>query len=191
MDADGNRWFEGLQAFAAAEHGAHPVPCRDTLPLKARWERRIVGAGFCHWLKHDAPGYQRERACFAGLKGWERDPYVVFTSSDAGLAAAREILGDTPDRVACLRPRELERWLAQAPDPEYRWHIHTWSYFARPDREMMRIASRYPLAGGESFWMHREGTFCGRLMGQGADHLWKWDGKEPVLLDGATRERVS
>ena len=77
------------------------------------------------------------------------------------------------------------------PELGYRWHVHTWSFFAGISPEVADRAKQYPLGEGESYWLHEEGTMCGDLFGRGGGHLWKWDGREPVLLEEAIEQWVS
>ena len=123
----------------------------------------------------------------------EEDPYIVFTSTEPGLVAAREILEDTePGSVLFLRPKEFEDWVKIQPDAEYRWHVHYWSYFRTEEAEAdAALGEAYPLKKGERFWIHCEGTMCGELFGRGADHLWLWNGSTPVLLEEGINMWVS
>ena len=127
----------------------------------------------------------------AELQNFEKDPYIVFTSESPGLVAAREILRKGPANIVFLYPDEFTEWLKDNPDPEYRWHIHTWSFFAPVDAATAKKAKKHPCSEGESLWLHKEGTMCGHLFGRGGDHLWKWNGREPELLEEAVNQWVS
>jgi len=115
----------------------------------------------------------------------------VFTSTEPGLVAAREILEEGYDTISFLYPEEFTEWLAVNPDPDYRWHVQTWSYFTSVDAVTIEKTKKYPLGDGESYWLHREGTMCGKLFGRGGDHLWKWNGTEPVLLEECINQWIS
>ncbi len=83
--------------------------------------------------------------------------------------------------------------ITESPDEEHRWHVHFWSFFldeAQPG--FLKIGCRkYPIPTSCVYWQHIEGTMWGRLAGRGVDHLWKWDGAEPVLLEEALTHWVS
>jgi hypothetical protein len=128
---------------------------------------------------------------FADWENWEKEPFIVFTSEQPGLVAAREILEDESERIAFLYPTEFVEWNKSHPDENFRWHVHTWSFFAPLDSETKKKATQYPLAAGETYWLHKEGTMCGPLFGRGGDHLWKWNGNEPELLQECLNQWVS
>ena len=127
----------------------------------------------------------------AEFQNCEKDPIIVFTSERPGLVAAREILRKGPANIAFLYPDEFTAWLNNHPGPDYLWHIHTWFFFAPVDVETAKKAEKYLCSEGESFWLHKEGTMCGQLFGRGGDHLWKWNGREPKLLEECVNQWVS
>jgi len=105
--------------------------------------------------------------------------HVVFTSTEPGLAAAQEILLEQSMPFTGLYPAEYRQWMQLHPDVNHRFHVHLWSHFIEsPDMDH----SLYPLQPNEQYWLHTEGMMCGPKFGRGAEHLWKWDGKYPVLL---------
>lgn len=191
MKNEGQKWFQELTAYVAACRATRPIAHRDSLVAADEWQCRIIGGSLISWIEEGGPRLIQERAVLARLKNWEKDPFIVFTSEEPGLIAAQEILGEESARVAFLTPAEFSSWLTSHPDPEYRWHVHRWSYFAPLDQETRKKTAKYPLAGGESYWLHKEGTMCGQLFGRGGDHLWKWDGKDPSLLAECLNHWVS
>ena len=56
---------------------------------------------------------------------------------------------------------------------------------------MAKKVENYPIGSGESYWLHKEGTMCGESFGRGGDHLWKWNGSQPVLLEESINQWVS
>jgi len=191
MKEEGTNWFDGLKAFVAACRASRPLLNREDLSTAEEMQCRIIGGSLITWLQKHGPRLLQERAVLAGLENWEKDPFIVFTSEQPGLVAGREILDDGPSTIAFLYPDEFTEWLKYHPDPEYRWHVHTWSFFAPLDVETGRRAKKFSLAAGESYWLDKEGTMCGQLFGRGGDHLWKWDGNEPVLLQEFINQWVS
>lgn len=191
MKQEGTNWFDGLKAFATSCRVKHPLIDRGDLSTADEMQCRIIGGNLISWLNEHGARLLEERAVLADLKGWEKDPFIVFTSEQPGLVAAREIIEDASDTIVFLRPAEFSEWLKDHPDKEYCWHVHTWSYFAPLGAETEKKADEYILEAGESYWLHKEGTMCGQLFGRGSDHLWKWNGKEPELLQEALDQWVS
>ncbi len=176
-------WFNDLKSYTTECRRHNPLPCRDRLSLAEEMQCRIIGGSLLEWLQNYGPHILQERAVLAKLHDWSKDPCIVFTSEQPGLIAASEILHVCKPTITCLLPEEFTRWLNIYPDPDYRWHIHTWSYFATLDVVAVQKARQYPLTAKESYWLHKEGTMCGSLFGFGGDHLWKWNGSEPTLLE--------
>ena len=191
MQQQGKDWFNELKRFVGERRTKHPIANRDDFKAEDEMQCRIIGGGLIAWLEDHGPQFLQERSFLAKLKGWEKDPFVIFTSTEPGLVAANEILQEDPANIAALYPDEFTQWLKDNPDPDYLWHVHMWSFFETPDSAMQEKAKEYPVAQGESYWLHREGTMCGPLFGRGGDHLWKWDGDEPVLLQECINQWVS
>jgi hypothetical protein len=191
MKTEGTTWFEGLKAYVAECRAERPIKDRNDLSLAEEIQCRIIGGSFISWLRKHGLRLIQERTVLAEREQWENDPFIVFTSEESGLVAAREILEDDIGKIVFLYPAEFEDWAKRHPDGDYRWHIHTWSYFAPLDPATKHKAAQYPLAAGETYWLHKEGTMCGRLFGRGGDHLWKWNGKAPMLLQERLNQWVS
>ena len=191
MKTEGTKWFKDLKAYIAECHVRRPIMDRDNLSAAEELQCQIIGGSLNSWLRKYGPPLLQERAMLCDVGGWEKDPFVVFTSEQPGLVAAREILEDDPGTIAWLNPTEFEDWNQIQPDKDYKWHVHRWSFFAPMDPETKKKAELYPLVAGESYWLHKEGTMCGPLFGRGGDHLWKWDGREPVLLQECINQWVS
>ncbi|NLB54396.1 MAG: hypothetical protein GX811_01270 [Lentisphaerae bacterium] len=191
MKEEGQNWFNDLREFITDCRKKKPINDWDNLSVEADSQSRIIGGCFVDWLEKHGPSLLKERAFLAKLNNWEKDPFIVFTSDEPGLVVASEILEEGSDSIACLYPDEFTFWLKKHPDPEYRWHIHTWSYFLPLDKETKKKTKTFPLAAGESYLLHREGTMCGELFGRGYDHLWKWNGEELVLLEESINQWVS
>lgn len=185
-------WSRGLREFIAN--------CRQKLPYRARkdfrdaeeWQCRIIGGSFISWLRQHGPNLIQERAFFADYEKLDKEPIIVFTSEESGLVASQEILEGDSSRVLPLYPAEYARWLDKRPDEKFQCHIHTWSYFTELDEDAFdRAQKSHQITDGETYWLHKEGTTCGPAFGRGGDHLWKWDGEKPVLLEEAFNQWVS
>lgn len=192
MNAEGQNWFNGLKRFAGECRAKRPVVSRDDLTVAEEMQCRIIGGSLIAWLQNYGPLLIQERAMLlAPYKDMEKDPFIVFTSEQPGLAAGREILGEDHATIVSLYPAEFTEWLLKHPDPEYRWHVHTSSFFTDVDAETAKKAEKYTVSPGETLWLHKEGTVCGELFARGGDHLWKWDGHEPKLLEECVNQWVS
>lgn len=191
MNDQGRKWFDELKTFAAECRERNPLGSRDEFAATDYSQYRIVGWSMIDWLDKHGPRLLAERAMLAHLNGWEKDPFIVITGKRSGLIAAREIVVKYPPVIVCVDPDEFKEWSKSHADEEYRWHVHMWSYFTELDRDTAQRAKQYPLAEGESYWLHEEGTMCGPLFGRGVDHLWKWDGTTPTLLEEAFNHWVS
>ena len=191
MKADGKKWLRGLKRFIRECREKRSLPNRNALSAMEEIQCRIIGGSLIAWLREHGPRFIQERAVEAELQNFEKDPYIVFTSELPGLVAASEILSKGPANIVFLYPDEFMEWLKDNPDPDYLWHIHTWSFFAPVDADTAKKAEKYPCSEGESLWLHKEGTMCGNLFGRGGDHLWKWNGREPELLEEALNQWVS
>jgi hypothetical protein len=191
MDEAGTKWFDELKVHTTLCRKRRPLALRDNLTPAEEMQCRIIGGSFISWLQKHGPRLLQERAVLAPLQNWEKDPFIVFTSDQAGLVAANEILEDTPPTIVFLYHEEFTRWTKAHRDAGYRWHVHTWSFFTAPDADVTKRAAKYPLQAGETYWLHKEGTMCGPLFGRGGDHLWKWNGQEPELLEEGFNQWIS
>jgi len=188
-----NSWFANLRQEATDLRKRIPLPSITDLSGAQEWQRRIIGGSVVAWLEHHGPAFLRERQVLHKLMSVDSDPGIVFTSNIPGLLAAQEIIEDDGQGVVYLHEKEFQRWLRKNPDREYRWHVHFWSFFREPiDKKFVaRFTQAYPLGKGSSYWQHSEGTMWGVLAGRGGDHLWKWDGVEPQLLEEAVQTWIS
>ncbi|MFN9367532.1 MAG: hypothetical protein ACK6CT_02015, partial [Planctomycetia bacterium] len=67
--------------------------------------------------------------------------------------------------------------------------VNHWSWLKTnvPSRREAEFA-RHPRAAAEAYWLHRAGT-AGAGVADGRDcHLWKWTGRQAVLLEAFVRE---
>ncbi len=183
MNEAGTKWFDDLKSHVSECRRHRSFACRDSLSLVEEMQCRIIGGSLIGWLNTYGPRLLQERSVLAAHQGWEKEPFVIFTSEEAGLIAANEILAGSISTMAFMYADEFSSWATSHPDIDFRWHVHTWSFFAALDAVTLQRAARYPLLEGENYWLHREGTVCGPLFGRGGDHLWKWNGEVPMLLE--------
>lgn len=189
MDVEGQIWFDDLRSFIAARRVERPITPRDRLDIEAEMQCRIIGGALIPWLERYGPRLIRQRGALSAVMGVEKDPFIVFTSTEPGLVAADLIVGENA-RVLYLYPDEYQTWLAQRPDERFRWHVHYRSYFREADASFDPALDDYPLAPGESYRIHTEGTMLGTSFGRTADHLWKWNGTEFTILMECFREAI-
>jgi hypothetical protein len=175
-------WFAALRELAAG-----PLPSVGSLSPGEERQRRIVGGSLIQWVQVHGPDFLAERAALAELLGIEPDPFVVFVSTLPGLIAAEQILGRDHPRVVAVAPEVFEAFLRDHPDPAARYHVHLWSLFdcAPGEAVLSRARTEYPIADGETYWVHLEGTDWAENAGRGGEHLWAWDGAELLLLQEA------
>lgn len=123
----------------------------------------------------------------------EPEPIIVFTSDVPGLVAAQPIVGSDHERIVFLLDSEFDALPLKPLDPTYRWHVHYWSRFRTElDAEFLaRARAKHPLPNGHSYWQHSEGTMWTINAGNGGDHLWRWDGQTPELLEAAMTRWVA
>ena len=187
MHETGQKWFAKLNAAVTHLREANPLPSREQFDDADEWRCRIVGSSLLHWLEDIGPTFLQERSVLCTALEIEPDPFVVFTSDTPGLVAAQEILGTDNEKITFLSGREFEAWLYGSPDESYRWHTHVFSQFRDTlESEFQQSAKeQYPVPIGVAYWQHSEGTNWAALAGKGVDHLWKWDGEKPELLEEA------
>ena len=192
-------WLAGLrQRVADSRCGpgpAGPAGCAGS-PAAAAAERMILATHLSLWLDHDVPSLmeQRRKACLV-----DADPYpvIVITTSPVGIAVVDEaivrgepVVASVRDQLVAVTEREYRDWTKSHPDPEHLVHLNHWSWVKTsvPAARRDEFAA-FPLAAGESFWLHRTGTtgcgperrFC---------HLWRWSGTTAVLVRPFIAERV-
>lgn len=180
----GDEWKARLRAFFVDESGRDEIPPREELTDAQEMQCRIVGGALIAWLERHGPRMIQERSVLRAV-GFEPNPLIVFTSNVPGLVAAREILGEQPERVVYMTEARFRDFLRANPDPRYIWHVHHWSLFPpQLEAEFLEAArSGYPIADGCQYWQHVEGTLWGPSCGLEIRHLWQWDGAEPALLE--------
>jgi hypothetical protein len=93
--------------------------------------------------------------------------------------------------VVYLHKDPFTSWIEAHPDPEFKWHVHFWSYFCDFQAGSCENKAKYELADNETLVLHKVGSMCGPLFGRGCGHLWKWDGDELTLLEEGYDQWVS
>ncbi len=168
-----------------------PVPPRESLSPLEEAQCQVLGGHLLRWLTDWGPALLQQRAVFSKLQGWEPDPVVCFHSVMPGLVAAREILPDDAGRIVCGLPIDFES--APIRDDEFVFHVEIHSLFSLvvPAEVTPEVRSRYPLAEREDCFLHRDESVLGPVFARGANHLWKWNGQELILLEEAIETWVS
>jgi len=177
---------------ALAEHSKqgleeHPLPARATLSAADDMRCQITGDTLLDWLRKYGPPMLQEREVLRDSFEVETDPAIVFISTIPGLVAGLQILGVKQERVFFSTPERFASFLKRYPDDTNRWHVTYECYFFTPEepKDLALAKQKYPLQPGEEYWLHREVSTLAPLFVRGGEHLWKWDGKTPVLLEEA------
>ena len=188
-----NDWFGNLRQEVSGFRERIPLPPATNLSDAHEWQRRIIGGSLIAWLERHGPAILRERQVLHKLMDVDPTPGIVFTSNIPGLLAAQEIIEVDSQEIIYLHEKEFQDWLKKNPDPEFKWHVHFWSFFRDPvDKKFAsKYKKAYPLNKELFYWQHSEGTMWGALAGRGGDHLWQWDGVEPKLLEEGFQSWIS
>jgi len=178
-------WQSAVAAHFERERADHPLPSRDRLSATEEFQLRIVGGSLVNWLERYGPQMLKEREFLRELNDVDSSPDIVFISTVPGLVAANEILDPRPPSIFFFSQEEFSLFLKENPDPTFRWHVTYTSYFHELlDADILaRASQKYKLRSKEEFWLHRESSMLGQLFGRGGDHLWKWNGRKPALLE--------
>lgn len=186
------RWLEGLRRFAAARRAAEP-PRSPGPAAQAAAERSIIGAALATSLAE----LDAVRAVRRSLPAADPFPAIVLTTSAVGIAAAEEMLASTPElaaladgRLVAVTELEYRLWCMRSPDEPFSHHVNLWNWVktAVPRQRWGEFAA-HPLAAGEAYWLHRTGRAGAGPLDARACHLWKWNGRQAVLLEPFVPER--
>ena len=180
-------WTAELRKHIAECRAKRPLTPRKSLSAAEEWRCRLVGGALMRWMKETGPRFLQERSVMCKTLGIDPEPFIAFTSDAPGLAAANQVIGADNPRADFLFEDEFQSCPARLTDPGYKWHIHFWSYVSPTldPKVEAEARARHPIADGCVYWLHREGTLWAANAGRGADHLWKWDGEKPELLEEA------
>ncbi len=163
------------------------MPSRESLTSIQEQHCRIIGGTLLSWLKHHGPQFLKERFVLSKILRIDPEPFIIFTSDIPGLVAAQEVIGQGATQIGFMLEEEYASSALLRTTPEFRHHIHIWSFF-RPVVEPVfetKARVKYPLPKGCVYWQHNEGTMWADHAGRGAEHLWRWDGHELELLEEA------
>jgi hypothetical protein len=160
------KWQQKLLRYERTCRTSRPAVNQKSLPKQGRMQCTIIAGALAKQLHN-----------LQKLADYNR--LLVFTSTEPGLVAARRILHGQSPPCCCLSPEEYRQWMQFHPDINFQFHAHLWSHFV----EHPGITNcRFSISANEDYWLHTEGMVYGPKFGRGADHLWKWDGEKPVLL---------
>ena len=178
-----------LLSFAKRQREDRPIPDAKEL-TEENWQRRIIGGSLMTWLDQRLSGILAERRTLR-VFDFDQKPVVVFTTTPPGVAAARDILGESEENFVYLLREEFEHWKENHRDSGFRSHIHCWSYFDNPSPELHEdLVDAHPSVPPDHLRFHRTGDMWGPNCGVFADHLWQWTGENMELLLEAYSEGV-
>ncbi|UCD66304.1 MAG: hypothetical protein JSW69_01355 [Deltaproteobacteria bacterium] len=177
MKHDPQVWFRKLKSHVGNRRASNPIPNRENLSRSQVLQLHIIKGSLLSLLNNLS-------AALSSQSGFRREvPCIIFTSHDAGLAAASEIKQDRKLPLISLYPDEMSSFLQVFPDTKHKHHIHIWSHFLEDlDNHTPLLTENYPIAEKEKYWLHVEGIMCGPQLGRGTEHLWRWDGNQLKLL---------
>lgn len=187
-------WQEAISAHFQQERATKALPSRELMSKAEHAQRQIIGSSIHAWLKEDGPRLLMEREAFRGpFDIWDSEPVIVVVASIPGLVAASEILSANPKRTFYFTVNAFKTFLQQNPDPDFLLHVtYDSQMFEVPlEGPEAKTWKDHPLAPHERYWIHAESYTLGPLNGQGWEHLWKWDGEQPVLLKQSVSHWVS
>ena len=171
--------------------GVLAIPPRQSLPPEGEAQCQVLSGHLIRWLSEWGPQLLEERAVLSSLQGWDKDPLICFQSDLPGLVAASEILGDEPAPVVW----GLSSDFASLPtrDDEFRYHVELRSTFTPVSPEVVAtvLRQKHPLSSSEAYFLHRDENILGPLFAREAHHIWKWNGRELMLLEEAFEKGVS
>lgn len=195
MNEATKEWLEGLRARAAAQE---PSTSEDVSAHETSAERMILAAQLSLWLTSFDD-------CLASRRAWldealpegDRDPAIVVTTSPVGMAVADELTraGSLPARslvreLVAVSERTYRLWCIAHPDPKQLHHVNVWNWIKMkvPEQRHAEFA-RHPLRPGEAYWLHRAGIAGAGSADRRDCHLWKWTGRQAVLVEAFITER--
>ena len=186
-------WQSALTECFDLECSAQPLPERAQLSKAEEYQCRSLGGTLIAWLERHGPRLLQEREVLRHSFEVESDPAIVFTSTAPGLVAAKQILDPRPASIFYFLADAFTSFLSRHPDPTFQWHVVYSSHFTEqldPDA-LARAVAKHKLRSTERFWLHRESSMLAQLFGRGGDHLWKWNGRKPTLLEEGFNAWVS
>jgi hypothetical protein len=187
-------WQAKIKAYFHEVYAAKVLPSRELMTKAENCQRQIIGSTIHAWLTDYGPKLLAERELIRGpFDAWDSEPVIVITSTVPGLVAACDMLSSDPTRVFYLTNEAFKVFHEQHPDPEFQWHVTYESRISEVPNSGPGSKSwgEHPLAAHECYWVHTEAYMLGPLFGQGWEHLWKWDGEKPVLLQQRMNNWVS
>jgi hypothetical protein len=198
MRTDTLDWLTGFRDFAAAQPIHHRPTVGTGSPEERSAERMILAAQLATWLTGIDDVLAARRAWLnEGFPDGDPSPAIVITTSAVGIAVAEEMTesGSLPARsiapeMVAVTERDYRLWCIANPDDHYGRHITIWNWIKTtvPPQRHAEFA-RHPLRDGESYWLHRAGIAGAGGADRRDSHLWKWTGRQAVLLEAFVVER--
>jgi hypothetical protein len=200
MHRDTHDWLDGLRTFVAAGRETKPLAdvTRPTPSLHA--ERMLVATHLATRLaEHEAIlAARRDWLSTAAITDGDPDPAVVLTTTSVGIAATADWLADdgphqraVAARLVAVTELEYRLWCVRRPDEEHRRHVNLWNWVkTRVPRQRWPEFADYPLAVGETYWLHRTGASGAGAADARRCGLWRFDGRHASLLAADVVERL-
>jgi len=185
-------WLEGLRSFAADHREQRPVAPPKEVDAAWHAERAILGASLATRLAES----EAIRAAWLQRGHAGAGPALVLTTSPAGLTAVASLLDGASDlsplvgdRFVAVTELEYRLWCIKHPDEASTRHVNLWSWVKTsvPPQRWGEFAA-FPIADGESYWLHREGMAGAGALDRRACHLWRWNGRHASLLRAFVQE---
>jgi hypothetical protein len=195
MNAATREWLDGLRERAASH-----LPSTSEAPSahETAAERMILAAQLSLWLTGFDDVLASRRAWLdEAIPAGDRDPAIVVTTSAIGMTIADDltVTGSLPARslggeLVAVTERIYRLWCIAHPDPKHLYHVNVWNWIKRavPEQRHAEFA-RHPLRPGEAYWLHRAGITGAGSADRRDCHLWKWTGRQAVLLEAFITER--
>jgi hypothetical protein len=186
-------WLDELRHFVHDRRLSKPLRSTTVSAAESAAERSIIAASLAPRLAE----IDAMRAARRVLPNADPDPAIVITTSAVGIAAVEEMLASVPDlstlagtRFEAVTELEYRLWCIRSPDEGFIHHVNVWNWIktAIPKQRWAEF-SDYPLAGGEAYWLHREGCSGAATLDRRGCHLWKWNGRHASLLRAFVTER--
>jgi len=190
-------WLDGFRVFATERRRTRP-PATTAGPAEQAAERSILAAQLSTWLTGFDDVLACRRAWLAeGNADGDPDPAIVITTSPVGVPLAGTLTeaGSLPARslaglVVAVTELEYRLWCIRQPDEHHHLHVNVWNWIkTRVPRQRHGEFQRHPLGPGEAYWLHRAGIAGAGEADRRDGHLWKWTGRQAVLLEAFVVER--
>lgn len=184
MRQDASDWRDALAAFALEHRGDLEIPDGHHVDPLTNWRRRVTGGVLLQFLDFVQSGdvYEHFDSVLEDRPLHER--LFLFLTDISGAIAARELIQADTDRALWILKEEWSAWLSDPEtddDDQYDKHYEFWSVW----HQNLQADWEVDDLEGEEYWVHEEGFALADRAGRGAQHLWRWDGREMHKVEEA------